>query len=60
MNYRLFKEGSLWLAKPETLNDPFDCQIDIDSCIRRSCKKTGLEYVKWSKIQIGILGLLCN
>lgn len=27
---------SLWFAKPNTLNDPFDCQIDVEGALKRA------------------------
>jgi hypothetical protein len=37
-------KSSLWCAKPETLNDPFDCRIDLNKSWEQACSlATGVQ-----------------
>ncbi|WP_257812759.1 DUF2971 domain-containing protein [Burkholderia glumae] len=34
------RKSSIWFARPDGLNDPFDCQIDLRATFSRALKKT--------------------
>ncbi|HHK8601441.1 TPA: DUF2971 domain-containing protein, partial [Vibrio parahaemolyticus] len=66
-SFKIFDERELWFSKPESLNDPFDCQLDFEASLRHALSKVSMskldkvddiikeasDYVK----SIGILSL---
>lgn len=66
-SFKIFDECELWFSKPESLNDPFDCQLDFEASLRHALSKISIskldkvddiineasDYVK----RIGILSL---